>query len=623
LSIINFLTMIRTNIFILLIFTVFGGYAQLNSKLYLPLEFQKAYEKSTRSADGKPGINYWQNHSDYIIKAKIDPVKKTLAGEEEVTYHNDSKDTLKFIPLFLYHDVYSRKAARDSEINPDLLTDGVVISKVEVNHVALDLKDEEKFSRSGTQMMIIPDHPVEPDSSITLTITWNYIIPGKGFDRSGAYDSTSMFIAYWYPEIAVYDDIDGWDFNDFTGGVEFYHDYSNYTVEIEAPANFLLWASVAPLNAEDIYPDFIKKRLNEVNEKGATAIVTKKDIEKGFSVKSTTWKYKAGNFDDFCFGISDHYQWDARLFKNGDSYFLNTVYPSYHDKFSVVSQIETEAVGVFTREMPAYPFPFRYFTAFNGLEGGGMEFPGMINDAFADTTEYRRPVTNYEANHSLTFHEMFHMYFPFYMGINEKKFSWMDEGWASYTDFFSTKNHRSYGMSWLGRLSVPPMMVPSYITPRNFYANAYTIGSYSYYSLQQMLGDEVFLKCLHEYIMRWNHKHPSPYDFFNTFNSASGQDLSWFWKKWYFDWGYMDLGIRGLNGKSLEIVNAGGKPVAASVILSYFDQSSEEIKVNPGVWKSGDSYLIPVAKKKKLIKAELVIPASGDAVRSNNTWMNK
>ncbi len=597
--------------------------SQPQKGLYLPVEFQHAFNSGTRSFDGDPGKNYWQNHSDYNLKAIIDPYKKTLAGEADITYYNESPDTLNSITVFLYPDEYAKRSSRDYDIDPNLLTDGVHIDSLAVDNMEVNLDDRSAVWRYGTRMFIRPKTPVLPDSSVQLHIAWNYIITANGEDRDGIYDSTSLFIGYWYPEIGVYDDIDGWNSIDHTGGVEFYHDYSNYKVELEVPDNFLVWASVPPDNEKDIYPDFILNRLADVNENKATPIVTKDDIQKGIRVKTNLWKYTANDFPDFCFALSDHYRWDARLYKNSDTYFLNTVYPEYHKRFAVNSQIEYEALGVFTTQLPAIPFPFRYFTAVNALHGGGMEYPGMINDGFYDTALISRPTTELAANRGLTYHEMFHMFFPFYMGINESKYSWMDEGWASFTSYLIPNEYRARGLYRFGELSVAPMMVPSNITPRDFYVNAYTIGAYSYYSLQQLLGQPLFLKCLQEYIHRWHHKHPTPYDYFNSFSNTSGKDLNWFWKRWYFDWGYVDLGIKGYNGKELTIQNIGGKPMAASVKLTFEDQSTDEVRINPSVWKESDTYQLSVTRKKKLISAELIIPYTGDVMLDNNTWMVK
>ncbi|HLF36059.1 MAG TPA: M1 family metallopeptidase, partial [Cyclobacteriaceae bacterium] len=547
----------------------------------------------------------------------VDPFAKTLAGEGEITYYNNSPDTLGSVTFFLYHDLYAKRSARDDDINPALLTDGVVIEEIRIDDGAVDMENKSVARRTGTRLILYLGKPLDPDSSAKFFFRWRFTIPGDGFERSGAYDSTSMFIAYWYPEVAVYDDIDGWDRTDYTGGVEFYHDYSDFRIRIEVPENFLVWASAAPSNPEEVYPDLIMKKLIEVNENKATSIVNEDDLRQGIRTGGI-WKYEARNFPDFSFALSDHYLWDARLFKSDTRYFLNTVYPVYQKGFSVVSQASYEALGVFTGSMPAFPFPFKYFTAFNGLHGGGMEFAGMINDTFSDSARMQSTRTNLELNRGLTYHEMFHQYFPFYMGINEKKYAWMDEGWATFTNFLHRGSSRRMDLSSSARLSSPPIMVPSNITPRNFYLNSYTLAACSYYMLQQHLGDRTFVECLQEYINRWKQKHPTPYDFFNTFSNVSGQNLDWFWKSWYFDWGYMDLGINSISGSTVEIQNYGGKPVAANVILTYKDGSPGELSIQPSVWKEDHKYFLSIPGKKKPVKAEIFVPRWGDAVKEND-----
>ncbi len=236
--------------------------------LYIPLEFQKAYEKGTRKSDGSVSPTYWQNRSEYKLKARIDPYKKLLYGEATITYYNNSPDTLPQLAFHTYHDYYKPGSARQGLFvtNNFPTNDGVIIDTIVVNKEAINLNNTDSLTHNGTNYILALKKPLAPKGSVQLQIKWHYTIPGKGFERSGAIDSTSMFIAYWYPEMAVYDDIDGWDRIVYNAATEFYHDYSDYEVEIEVPDNFMIWASVAPTNEDEVYSNTLRERLTKAKE---------------------------------------------------------------------------------------------------------------------------------------------------------------------------------------------------------------------------------------------------------------------------------------------------------------------------------------------------------------------
>ena len=595
--------------------------------LYMPLEFQKAYQKGTRKADGGVSTTYWQNRSEYKIKASIDPHKKLLTGEATIVYFNNSPDTIRRPTFHTYHDYYradSKKAGFFGPGNSVPITDGVVIEKLLVNNEAFDVKDVEKVNRNGTNYIVKLKTPLPPKGSVELKINWHYTIPGKGFERSGAIDSTSMLIGYWYPEMAVLDDIDGWDRIVYDAATEFYHDYSDYEVEIEVPDNFMMWASVAPSNEAEVYSPVLRERIAKAKKSvEPVPIFTAKEF-KTQSAKKLKWKYTVKNFPDFTFALSDHFLWDGGLYKDllGE-YFINTAYPVAHPEFVSVLKGIGESIRIFHTDFPAYPFPYKHFTIFNGLQGGGMEFPGMANDQSASAAQYEQwtgvKTTDFRANLGLSQHEMTHMYFPFLMGIHEKKYGWMDEGMANFAGFFlPDAKDNEYDQPYLGSQSVVPVMVPSYIVESSG-INSYTVGSYSYHALYNLLGKDLFKKSLNGYMDAWNHKHPTPYDFMFGFNTASGMNLNWFWKRWYFDWGYMDLGVKEFANNTAIIENLGGRPMAFDIKVTFGDGTTSVDSVSPVVWKDSGEYRHTVKGGKVVTKVEIKIPG-GDAVKENNVW---
>jgi len=332
------------------------------------------------------------------------------------------------------------------------------------------------------------------------------------------------------------------------------------------------------------------------------------------------------NIPDFAFALSDDFIWEAASYEDEiGEYFLHSAYDPKNPGFSTVIRCQQEALRLFHNDFPKHPFPYNHFTIFNGLQGGGMEFPGMANDEAASGEQYTEwvgyEVSDYRANLGLTIHEMFHMYFPFLMGINEKRYAWMDEGWADFAESFSAEQFEAtWDNTYLTGHWVAPMMVPTYTRPNHSWMNSYTMGSYSYYSLYHLLGEELFDKCMAEYIARWQGKHPTPYDYFFTFNDVSGQDLTWFWDRWYFDFGYPDLKNEGLDGSTLTVKNEGGKPLAFEILYTFKDESEQSEIVGPDCWKDQDTFTKEVENADEVVAIQLKSRGGTDLIYSNNTW---
>ena len=594
--------------------------------LYMPLEFKKAYEKGTRKSDGSVSATYWQNRSEYKLKARIDPYNKLLHGEATIIYYNNSTDTLRQITFYTYHDYYKPGAARQGFFSKEdyLTTEGVIIDTLVVNNESIHLNNSDSLTYTGTYYNIALKKLLAPKGSIQLQIKWHYTIPGKGFERSGAIDSTSMFIGYWYPEMAVYDDIDGWDRIVYNAATEFYHDYSDYEIEIEVPDNFMVWASVPPINEDEVYSKTLRERLNKAKKSSEPVqVYSAADFKTSSSGKMLKWKYSAKKFSDFSFALSDHFVWDAAMYKDSlGEYFISTAYPEDHPSFKQWLRAISENLKMFHTEFPRYLFPYKYFTIFNGLQEGGMEFPGMVNNEAVAGAKGEQvlgvKMSDFEAILSATSHEMCHMYFPFMMGIHEKKYAWMDEGMASYTwRFLHLSSEVKLDQSYMASQSMAPVMVPSHLL-QNSSVNSYNVSYYSYYALYQLLGKALFDKCLKAYMDTWKYKHPTPYDFMFTFNKVADRDLNWFWKKWYFDWGYMDIGIKSFKDNMLTVENLGGRPMPFTIKVNYADETSLLEEVNPVVWKDESTYNKKIESKKEIISIEIKVLSNGDAVEDNN-----
>ena len=285
------------------------------SSLYIPRNIIKAYEKGTRSYDGKPGANYWVNHTDYKIQAEVFPKEHFVKGSAQIKYYNQSPDTLKQLVFRLYQDINRKGSARDYQLSPSDETDGVQIDTLIINGKGINTKARGEVSRRGTNMQVnlLPEKLI-PNSSINIEVKWSVIIPKESRIRMGAYNDSTLYIAYWYPQVAVYDDIDGWDRNDYGGEVEFYNDQNNFDLEITVPAKYLVWGTGAYQNLQEILKPEIYARYKEAMESdGVIRIVREEDLINGATLKNenTTWKLKAENVSDVSFATTNGYVWDG------------------------------------------------------------------------------------------------------------------------------------------------------------------------------------------------------------------------------------------------------------------------------------------------------------------------
>lgn len=616
-------------LFSFLISLVFANSAYSQTTLFVPRNYLKPYERGTRSWDGKPGPNYWQNRASYKINASIEPKTRRLSGEETVTYFNNSPDTLKSIRFKLQHDRYRKGAQRGSDVPAsDVSDEGTRIEQITLNGQPVDAKNQ---SRNATFLDIsIKNNPLAPKSSATFTLQWSYTLPAGPAARECTCDSTTFFVPYWYPQIAVYDDLNGWASFPYTGQQEFYHDFADYEVNITMPAGFQVWATGEWQNAREILSPAYYSRWEKAQK--ATEVISvfsEAELKKGGIYQKNapnTFRFVATDVPDFAFGTSDHFNWDATSVvvddKTGRRTFVSAAYNTASTDYPQVARIAADGIRLMSTWLPGYPFPYPVMTVFNGDDG--MEYPMMCNDV---STAPRSPM-------GLTLHEISHTYFPFMMGINEQDHAWMDEGWAAFFDYLLTdslSNHTDGGVRDYSSIAGTENDVPPMVKSRNLtaaYRNAsYQRPSQAYFTLLDLLGYETFHACMTEYMNRWKGKHPAPFDFFQTWNQASGQNLDWFWKPWFFDWGYPDLGIEGVvrneagNNQTILITRKGNLPVPLHLEVGYTDGSTQIFHHTAAIWKDGkQNFRIACPAGKTVKSASLGKTTIPDADKADNQW---
>lgn len=606
-----------------------------SQSLYIPLEFEAAYEEGTRSLDGKPGPEYWQNKSDYTIKAQLYPESGLLKGSATIVYYNASPDTLDRLVIRLYPNIFKIETVKDFPFKKDGFTDGMLISSLQVNKKNYDLNDS-SLENSGTNL-VVKKLLIAPGKQTTLNISWEFKIPRENQIRMGQYDSTTFFIAYWYPQIAVYDDIDGWDMTEYTGSAEFYNDFNNYDVKITVPANYGVWATGELKNAESVLAPAVFSKYNEALVSSNTVNIISiqdyqnKSVFNNSASGENTWHFTASNVPDFTFGTAASFLWDG---KSADAInkkvFVSAVYNPASLDFYEVCEVAAKTVELMSKDLPGIPFPYPKITVFNG--SGGMESPMMVN--MSSNTERIWMVHT-------TVHEVAHSYFPFFMGINERKYAWMDEGWtqmlSEYIQYeldktidFRARNVKRY-LDYSGEYDEIPMMYSSFNIRGEMYGNhAYFRPCNAYNIMKDFMGDAQFKKALQEYINRWQGKHPAPYDFFFTFEDVTDDDLSWFYEPWFYKQGYPDNAIDTVQVKEnqvkIKITKEGLLPIPVAVNVKFKDGTSKKAYRSASVWKSfnddadEDEIWIEMEIDKKPVLIELGNTYIPDADTTNNYW---
>ena len=618
----------KSNIIVSLILSI-SLILSFASDLKMPKELKKAYSNQTRTYDGKPGSNYWQNFSEYNIKTEIEPKTRLLRGSEKIFYYNNSPDTLRHIILKLYQNMYKKGAARNSELQPETITDGINIGdlKIDGNPVSLNI-DDNIISYQGTNLVIKLTSPIIPKSKSVINVDWNFIIPKGTNIRIGTYGESTFFIGYWYPKVAVYDDIRGWDMLSYDAEHEFYFDYSDMNVEIKVPEGFGVWATGMLQNPNEVLTDNYLKKFNvSLLSDSLINIITKQDSGKKIYKEQngyTTFKYSAKNVPDFAFGMSDFYLWDGTSIElqKGKRVACFSAYNPEAGFFTQAATMAKRSIEFFSQEMPGVTYPYPQITVFNGDEG--MEFPMIVNDG-----QFSNTITDVY----VTTHEISHMYFPFYVGINESRYAWMDEGMAYFLPWdlqieLSQYDHRTraaIGFSkWAGNEMDIPIIFPSILSrDPHLSMMSYYKPALAYEMLQSALGAEMFKKCLYEFILRWNSKHPTPWDMFYTFENVSKKDLSWFWNPWFFESHIPDLAVKDFKmdkGKvKVLIENVGNLPVSVDLALTLEDGTQTKISESTLIWENGDKEIwLDINIKSKVKSVELINKNIPDADATNN-----
>lgn len=603
-------------------------------QLYMPRDVENAFKKNTRSPDGRPGKNYWQNRGRYTININAMPPSRTIQGSEQITYINNSPDTLRGLVFKLLLNIHKPGAPRYGGASADYLTSGVIVDSFMVNG-----KAQPWNNNVYTNARVRLRQPLPAHDSIQLNIRWHYEISIES-GREGMIDSTTYYLAYFYPRVAVYDDYEGFDQMTFNDALEFYSDFNDYSVNLTVPKNYIVWGTGTLLNPNAVLqPTYLQRYQQSLNSDEIIHVVTQQDLQaKNITAQNATntWQFRANNVPDVAFGISDHYVWDASSVVVDDATkrrasaqsAYNDTAKDYHYMVSFAKQ----SLDWLSHNWPGIPYPYEKSTVFQGY--ADMEYPMMVNDNTTEDTTFSKFVV---------MHEIAHTFMPFYMGINETRYGFMDEGWATTFELLFNRDkmgkekaddfYKQFRVQQWAKDRSPDEDLPI-ITPGPDLSggglgnNEYGKPSLGYLAVKDLLGDELFKKALHEYMSRWNGKHPLPWDFFNTISNASGKDLNWFWNNWFFSHYYIDLSLSNAtktgNGYSVTVQNKGGMAAPFDIVVSYADGTEDRIHQTPAVWQSSQKQAkLSVPTKKAVQSIRLDGGIYMDADETDNTWKAK
>lgn len=612
-----------TSLTLLFVITIITSYAQ---SFYKSRNYLDALKSDTRSNKGVPGNKYWQNTSSYNIKANIHPREGNIDAHQTIKYINNSPNSIKKILFNVYQNLYKKGVARRIDVNIDDLHDGVNINGIKIDNIIVDNKN---IKNKGTLMTITLETPLSSGDSISIDMNWSLRIPQKSKIRMSKYSDDSMFIGKWFPKIAVYDDIEGWNSYPHNGLAEFYNDFSQYDISINVPENYIVVATGELNNAESVLQTQIYKRLNRAKQTDDNVIIVSNNDKIVTKKGNQTWIFTASNVPDFAFGIARNYIWEGSSIQAkglNNRVFVDALYNPESKDFKDVVDYAKATVKYISAEEPSYPFPYTHMTTFDGH--GGMEYPMITNNG----SEKEKDKTVY-----VTTHEIMHTIFPMLVGISETKYGWFDEGFTvvlpeSLQDKLEAKANptiktvRILEKYYSNTERSTVLMTPTHYLDANIYfIQNYGTSEFAIRLLKDYFGRYAFNNILCSFIDAWKYKHPTPYDFFAFVNDYTKTNLDWYWNKWFFEYAKTDLSISKVqksNGSlSIYIDNIGGLPLPVSLNVEFSDGSSERLDYKIDVWKDGNKSIeINHTFNKTVKKISLGNDLIPDIDKSNNEY---
>ena len=625
-----------------------------------------------RNASGSPGSAYWQQQVDYVIEARLDTVDHAVFGSEHITYRNNSPDQLRYLWIQLDQNVrsiehsrsYQMQAALPTEISPrarQFLGMGQFDGGHKITRVQVAGEQGLRNTRyiiNNTVMRVDLPTPLESGSSVEFEIDWNFRVPDAGRGaKEQVRDGWIYQIAQWFPRLSVYDDVNGWQTDQFLGRGEFYLEFGNYDVKLTVPWNHIVDATGVLQNPDEVLTATQLERLAQARNSEDPMYIISPDEAMDPGVRparsgTLTWHYLAENVRDFAWISSKTFVWDAAGFRYRPNGRVIDAYSFYSpDAVPMWDSLSTRAIIQTFKTYGRMAFEYPYPKATNALKGmgGGMEYPmmafcgGRPNPDGTFTDRAARSLI------SVTIHEVGHNWFPMIVNSDERKWTWMDEGLNSFIQYYAEQDwdsnypsRRGPATNIVDYMSDPdqvPIMVESDLIHKDFGNNGYAKPATGLVMLrEQVLGEELFDAAFREYSQKWMFKKPQPVDFYRSLEDGAGELLNWFWRGWFYTTHHNDQALTSVSSQSSEelvgntdrgqsyyrvqVDNDGGLVMPLHIGVTYQDGSSETIKLPADIWRNNELTFTYGLFTNQTIVEVVLDPDEvfADINRDNNTW---
>ena len=626
-----------------------------NARALFTPDYLNQVGPATRTAGGQPAATYWQNAADYQITASLDEKTARVSATATITYTNNSPDALPFVWLQLDQNLF-RADSRGAAATP--VAGGRFGNSARgfqggdsLQTVNLELhgkKVKANYRLNDTRMQIILPEAMKPHGDkLKITIAYAFNIPEYGADRQGRLQTKNgeiFEVAQWYPRMAVYDDVEGWNTLPYMSA-EFYLEYGNFDYTLNVPANFLVGGSGELVNGAEVLTGTQQRRLAQAATSDKTVLVrTPEEVTQAGSRPSgrnnrLTWHFKCQRARDVAWAASAAFAWDAARMNlpSGRKSLAMSLYPAEaagDTAWSRSTEYVKKSIEFNSKQWYEYTYPVATNVA--GVVGG-MEYPGIV---FCGARSKKGDLWG------VTDHEFGHNWFPMIVGSNERKYPWMDEGFNTFINILSTKNFNngeykasadeedraSLGIlySLLDPNADVPYTVPDVTQARNLGFAAYSKTGYGLYLLrQEILGPARFDYAFRTYIQRWAFKHPTPRDFFRTMNNVAGEDLNWFYHEWFFENWLLDQAVTTVayvnqdpaKGALITIENRGQAAMPVTAEVKETNGKTTTVHLPVEIWQRGDTWTFRYNSTSPLTQVTLnptnILP---DVNRNNNAW---
>lgn len=632
---------------------LFLGFAHMGQGQQLAETNQELFERFPvrdgsvyRTASGKPGPGYWQNGANYTIEAELDEVAHTVRGKITIDYINNSPETLGFIWIHLEQNRFTEDSRgtlttpiQGNRYSGDV-DGGYSITNLTAQVGKRGAASSEHFI-TDTRMQVFFNEPIPAEGGqATVSMNFEYKIPVKGMDRMGRLDvadGTVYALAQWYPRVAVFDDVEGWNAAPYLGAGEFYLGYGDFEYHITVPYDHIVVGSGELINPKDVLTSQQQDRMQQASQSDERVYIINPDEVGNTSVTrptqegKLTWKFRMENTRDVAFASSKAFIWDAARINlpSGKKALAQSAYPKESDgqeAWGRSTEYSKASVEHYSEWWYEYPYPVAVNVA---ADVGGMEYPGLNFCSYQSKGDRLWGVTD---------HEFGHNWFPMIVGTNERKYAWLDEGFNTFINHYSSVefNNGEYGSTlnetrrfanWLTKSDREAIATyPDVANTANLGMIAYRKPGMGLIMLREyILGEERFDRAFKSYIKTWAYKHPQPNDFFNHMEYMVGEDLSWFWKGWFYGNGNIDISLDQVvpfGGNYVIILsNRGEIPMPVVMEVTYEDGSQERISLPVEIWQRGNQWNHLLTTDKTVTSVE-VDPDKimADINSSNDSW---